>query len=622
MTESEDFQVQVQSATRLSKIAWKDLKGIQNLSLRVHVRAGRMYHLFSLNQVIDILRVRNAAPKITTEGAILRATGTASGDEVYITGDLLADAGKKELQLKLTFTKTEKTTTKHQFLYELRYDAPNDHRHTALLLPARRRFDVLRPSDPSGQEIYDQDGHVFFPRTVRLSDTYGVLASTTDRRGILFSGSNVRFVSAFKSYGRLPDTRFVCIYGRDVVLEEGEKHTETLAMRLIDGLGGLSLDREEAVAGVGALLEKRYVTDDDKVRVFFTSPEKPMQARARVMRNGNAVLAESGSGDLALDVSSLADGDYTVLKALDVAGKKFESPETLTVLRKTYADIEKRLDAVRSFVQGFKVDAAKDPDLARLRLEHIEFKLEEAAAYLPLHEVRQVDGLLKDAERTVKALKDDEPAVLPEKGKLLYSNDFSQDTDDFLVYGNVDMTFSKEKGMLLEPVGTVNMWTKRTFDGSFLVEFDYYPYQSEKGGTMLQLCGMHPNPISQYDFMCSASYGSMAYYMFGVRCYHYSFSRWGGLTVRPDRICNFRKTGQGFYVLSRIPDPIPEVEKWYHLSFVKDRNHFTFFVDGKLVQEYLDDGHQGPFLDGGHIGIRNWSTYRSHFKDFNVYAVE
>ena len=55
------------------------------------------------------------------------------------------------------------------------------------------------------------------------------------------------------------------------------------------------------------------------------------------------------------------------------------------------------------------------------------------------------------------------------------------------------------------------MWTDFTVADPFMVEFDYCPLESPKGGTMLQLCGTHPNPISQYDFMCSASWGSMAY---------------------------------------------------------------------------------------------------------------
>ena len=202
---------------------------------------------------------------------------------------------------------------------------------------------------------------------------------------------------------------------------------------------------------------------------------------------------------------------------------------------------------------------------------------------------------------------------------MIYSNDFSEHAEEFLVYGAGDMTFNRERGMRLEPVGTMNLWSKFHVAGSYMVEFDFYPLRAVKGGTMLQLCGESVNPVSQYSLMCSASWGSMAYYMFGVKCYHYSFSRWAG-RKRP-RVCNFRKTGKGFYVLSRIPDPITEPGKWYHLTFVKDRRHFTFFVNGKLAQEYFDIGAQGPMLQRGRIGIRNWSRYVSHIKGFRVYRL-
>lgn len=44
---------------------------------------------------------------------------------------------------------------------------------------------------------------------------------------------------------------------------------------------------------------------------------------------------------------------------------------------------------------------------------------------------------------------------------------------------------------------TINMWSKFKLEGSFQVEFDYLPVQAASGGTMLQLCGTHFNPIQE-----------------------------------------------------------------------------------------------------------------------------
>jgi len=621
MTDSGQFEVQVQSATEIPRIAWPDLADLRNLCVKVLVRTGSMYDLYSLNQAIEVIAVRSAPPVVETEGGTLRAVGEAAGPDVKVCSEVIADAETGELQLTVKFVRTEASSRKLQFQYEVGYSAPDGDRGVALVLPARGRIDVLRPSDPSGQQVYDQDGHTRFPRTVRLSRNYGVLASMGDRKGIRFSGDNVRFVSAFINYQSLPDTRFFWVYGRDVVLDKGEEHAETVTLRLVDGLGGASFDPDDALAGAGALLQRRCVTEQDRARVLFTAGGRPARTGARVTRGHEVVLAESGRGDLELDLSALPDGDYEVIKELDLGDSRLRSAEPLTILRHRLAELDERAEAARSFAARFEPAAAADPQLARLRLDLVGFKLEEARAYRALHEIEQMDGLLRDAERAVKALSAGEPAAMPPRGKLIYASDLAEDSDEFLVYGNADITFSRDTGMLLEPVGTVNLWTRREVQGSFIVEFDYYPYESRRGGTMVQLCGTHPNPISQYDFMCSASYGSMAYYMFGVNCYHFSFSRWGGLVNSPDRVCNFRKTGRGFYVLSRIPDPIREVERWYRLAFVKHGRQFMFFVDGELVQEYSDEGAQGPLLNGGRIGIRNWSAYRSRFKDLKVHAV-
>ena len=621
ITTPRDLDVEVKSATHIPRIAWKDaFQYIDDLSLKVFLRSGRMYYLYGLNELIDILPVGSTRVETEKKGNTLRATAQGTAQGVTINSETTVDAERNEVQIRLKLSRTKPGRTKLQFQCEVRCDSQKDHQGVALVLPVPKRLAVLRPYDQSDQAIYDQDSHTFFRKTVRLSDGYGVLASARDRKAILFTGSNLRYVSAWTRYRSLPLTRFFYIYGKDVVLDKGEDHTETFTFKLINGVGGTA-DRNDSIAGIGALIEKQYVTSEKQIRACFTHPQEAVRTKARVIRDGNVLMTEAGSGNLELDVSALADGAYTVTKELRLGEQKYESREELTVLRETYEGFEKKVKEIASFVERFDPDAYPSPEIARLRLDLIKFKLSEIEAYTPFHEVAQIEGLINDAERVIAALERGEAAAIPKKGKLIYANDFSEDTEDFLIFGNGDITFSPGNGMCLDPVGTMNMWTKFPVSGSFVVEFDYFPLKSAKGGTMVQLCGSHPNPISDYDFMCSASWGSMAYYMFGVRCYHFSFSRWGGLANRPARVCNFRKTGKGFYVLSLIPDPITETEKWYHLSFVKDKNHFLFFVDGRLVQEYFDEGHQGPFLDGGRIGIRNWSTYKSYFKNFKIHAI-
>ena len=625
-TASGHLAIRSRGVRGMSKVVWKDaFQHLRHLSLTVHLRSGHMYHLYSLNELRERAPIRTTQTQSEVQGSKLVIVSHGAARGVKITSEVTADAERNEIQMRLKLLRTEPELArrkrhgrKFQLQYQVRYWTEGDPAGMALVLPTPKRFTVLRPHDESGQEIYSQDRHLSFPKTARLLHPYGILASTKDRKGIFFTGTNLRHVRA----RMWPRSRYFCFYGNEALLGKGEEHVESFTLRLINGVGGAGFDKQDSLAGKGALLAERCVTSGDSVPVYFTCPGTAFRSEVRVTRAGKTLLTQSGDGDIALDVSKLADGAYNVLKRITARNRKLESEEELRILKATYQDFDTQVRRIRSFIQGFNCKAYKNPDVARIRIGLIKFKLDEVEAYRPFHEIRQIRGLLKDAARAMAALKKGEPARMPGKTELIYANDLSEDTGDFYVFGNGRITFSPERGMYLDPIGTMNLWTRFQVAGPYMVEFDYFPGPERAdgtGGTMLQLSGNPVNPVSDYSLMPSASWGSMVYYMFGVKCYHFSFSRGGGRGRK--RVCNFRKTGKGFYVLSRIPDPIMEMEKWHHLAFVKDRNHFMFFVNNRLVQEYFDEGNQGPFLDAGHIGIRNWTKYKSYFKNFQVHRI-
>ena len=251
-----------------------------------------------------------------------------------------------------------------------------------------------------------------------------------------------------------------------------------------------------------------------------------------------------------------------------------------------------------------------------LRRGLIEWKLGEFSSYMACSEYVQCEGMLADAERASRAIAADEPAELPELGPVIYENDFRSFPLDWGIFGFCKTENDPEQGFHLQPNLTTNMWTREVFEGSYVVEFDFRPTaDNPNGGTFLQMCGQCINPRDEYDFMASAM-GRMPYYNFGVKCYHFSFNR-ADLSV-----CNFRKTGQSFYLLSQIPEPVRERGRWYRLRFAKLGSQFLFFVDDQLVQEYFDDGNQGEVYTSGRIGIRNWGRQTAWFRDFRVYRTD
>ena len=123
------------------------------------------------------------------------------------------------------------------------------------------------------------------------------------------------------------------------------------------------------------------------------------------------------------------------------------------------------------------------------------------------------------------------------------------------------------------------------FESSYVVELDCCSTSElSRGGTFLQMCGSCINPRDEFYFLVSAM-GNMDYNNFGMRCYHFSFNCSGS------GLCNFRKTSRTFYVLSQVPEPVPERGRWYKLHFARNGSRFLFFVDGRVSLEYFDMGN-------------------------------
>ena len=247
-----------------------------------------------------------------------------------------------------------------------------------------------------------------------------------------------------------------------------------------------------------------------------------------------------------------------------------------------------------------------------IRRGQAEWKLKEFGVYMLYSEYAQCAGLLADAQRALEAIDRDEPAVLPEAGETLYETSFRDFPLDWDLFGFCSTQNDPDKGFHLQPVMTTNMWTQQEFDGSYVVQMDFCPTSEHlRGGTFLQMCATCVNPRDPFDFMASAT-SCMPHYNFGIKCYHYSFNR-ADLSV-----CSFRKTGRAFYLLAQIAEPVRERGRWYRLHFVKNHRQFLFLVDGRVVQEYFDEGHQGEVYDRGRVGLRNWGRQSSWFRDFRV----
>lgn len=247
------------------------------------------------------------------------------------------------------------------------------------------------------------------------------------------------------------------------------------------------------------------------------------------------------------------------------------------------------------------------------------WKLAEARWYWADGNPRQARALLRDAARIRKALDSGEPAVLPERGALVHETLFCESSPDWVSYGFGEMSHNAKQGVFVVPQTTLNLWSRQEFGGNYQVEFEYFPQSSgpANGGTFLQLSARPVAPRDPAtDLMVSAT-GRMPDYNFGMSCYHFSFNR----QSRERERTNFRKTGKAFYLLAVNETQQAAASRWHTIRAVKNGRQFLLFINNRFVLEYFDEGNQGPFLDKGHLGLRNWGGMRAWFRNLRVFEL-
>jgi hypothetical protein len=585
-----EFNVGKKNSGNISFIDWKDnFKHLKMLHADSGLRTGITYDLFSYNLLTEPARpiLQNSSIN-KTEGTLISRYELR---DIELIKKIIPEEDGKGFQMEMSMTKTGAGQDKWQMIFGAAFEVLNEN-NLCFAAQGINGKNYFRPGEPSKQEINDQDGFVSFPKFLRLSGNSFKAISPADAKSIIFSGDGIKYFNC----NRNSKIFYVNAYGFDLWLEKGQSHTELFSVKLGDM-------RE-------AILDKKYISEE-KAKVFFNG-----NGTASIEKDGKVLTRNKAEGTVELDVSDLKDGKYNVV----MDNGSGSNTEELIIIRNEYKELENKIKTIQEYSEKL---SGNDAPLVQLRQKGLEFKLWNAREYMKYCELDQVAGLLKDADRITKAIESDEDAIIPQMNEVIYENDFSEANDDFEYFGNGNVTFPKDKGLFLDPVITINMWSRFKLEGSFCIEFDYMPLQGTTGGTMVQLCGNHFNPVNDAALMCSAS-GQMPHYNFGQTCYHFSFCRgenYNSIKTNPKpRVCNFRKTGKGFYVLNQIADPVPDSNnEWFRLRFAKNERQFMFFVNDKLVQEYFDEGNQGAFLNGGNFGIRNWSRRKAYYKNLRIY---
>jgi hypothetical protein len=223
---------------------------------------------------------------------------------------------------------------------------------------------------------------------------------------------------------------------------------------------------------------------------------------------------------------------------------------------------------------------------------------------------------LREAHKNALMLQRPAQVVKLKKERLLFEDRLAQDKNNWHLYGPSWISYSnrgiRRRNKAVRHADTM-MWTKKEYEGNFLVEFTFVPHNEGTPGALFAICG---RPVVDGTDLSVSCGETMDVYNFGVHAYHFSIHR------SQTGITNGRKVGNGLKLIcSRSPDPSAETGRAYQVTIGKWENVVFFLVDNKLIHNYCDAGTFGPVLESGSVGMRHWGGLDASYSDFTIHRL-
>jgi hypothetical protein len=164
------------------------------------------------------------------------------------------------------------------------------------------------------------------------------------------------------------------------------------------------------------------------------------------------------------------------------------------------------------------------------------------------------------------------------------------------------------------------LWTKRTFEGDILIEFEFKPLQ-EFG---LALVVFHASGMSREDFMADypprTSGRMLTVHSEDVRNYHCEYYRKMN-AVRNDiaSAAVIKNPYQWPLAYGTLPGSL-EVNAWHRLRIRTDHGRIAVSLDGKCICEGRDIPltNNGPLLTFGRVALRQMVNTKMIYRDLRV----
>jgi len=215
---------------------------------------------------------------------------------------------------------------------------------------------------------------------------------------------------------------------------------------------------------------------------------------------------------------------------------------------------------------------------------------------------------------------------------LIYENPFlcEKDIENFVLEGEASISFdncmciasthSPKEGQKANYV----LWCKETFPANLAITWKFKPL-NEPALAMMFFSAKAADQSDLFSNHLKSRNGVYDCYHHGdINAYHVSYFRRKEPDERAFHTCNLRKS-YGLHLVAQGGDPIPEISainEFYELAVVKIENNITFFINGLLIFEFVDDGKTfGSVLQDGKIGLRQLAPTIAQYKDLKVYDI-
>jgi hypothetical protein len=223
---------------------------------------------------------------------------------------------------------------------------------------------------------------------------------------------------------------------------------------------------------------------------------------------------------------------------------------------------------------------------------------------------------------------------LPDKGKLIYENSFSNPDllSDWRMEGPGSLDFVdgwmemhapdwKWYNWLSNP-GHHVFWCPVDFPDSFVAEWEAQNLKTEAGLCIVFFSAKGREGEDLFDPSLPERNGKFTGYTKGaINCYHISY--YANAAHNPDRKhANLRKN-KGFHLVQTGHEGIPADSTEVHrVQLIKNEARILLLVDDRKVIDWTDaSGDLGPVFGEGKLGLRQmrWSHFR--YRNFKVWEL-